>query len=57
MFPQRKPLFARNRRAAQPHWFLVILSLGVLVAVTLMDVNPNHGTLSVTTLEQLLASN
>ncbi len=57
MFAQRKTLFARNRRAAQPHWFLVVLSLGVLVAVTLMDINPNHGTLSVTTLEQLMASN
>lgn len=57
MFAHRKPLFNRNRRPAQPHWFLVALSLGVLVAVTLLDVNPNHGTLSVTTLEQLLASN
>ena len=57
MFAQRKPLFARNRRAAQPHWFLVLLSLGVLVGVTVFDVNPNHRTLSVTTLEQLLASN
>lgn len=57
MFAQRKPLFSRNRRAAQPHWFLVVLSLGVLVGVTVFDVNPNHRTLSVTTLEQLLASN
>jgi len=57
MLARRKPLFSRSRRAAQPHWFLVALSLGVLVAVTLLDVNPNHGTLSVTTLEQILASN
>jgi len=57
MFAQRKPLFSRGRRPAQPHWFLVVLSLGVLVAVTLFDVNPNRRTLSVTTLEQLLASN
>lgn len=57
MFAQRKQLFSRNRRPAQPHWFLVVLSLGVLVAVTLMDVNPSHRTLSVTTLERLMASN
>ena len=57
MFAQRKPLFTRNRRAAQPHWFLVVLSLGVLIGVTVFDVSPNHRTLSVTTLEQLLASN
>lgn len=58
MMSRRKPLFNRGRRnAAQPHWFLVALSLGVLVAVTILDVNPNHGTLSVTTLEQILASN
>lgn len=57
MFAQRKPIFSRNRRPAQPHWFLVVLSLGVLIGVTVFDVNPNHRTLSVTTLEQLLASN
>ncbi len=58
MNSRRKPLFTRGRRnAGQPHWFLVAVSLGVLVAVTLLDVNPNHGTLSVTTLEQILASN
>jgi hypothetical protein len=55
---RRKALFTRGRRnAGQPHWFLVMLSIGALVAVTLLDVNPNHGTLSVTTLEQLIASN
>jgi hypothetical protein len=58
MYSRRKPLFTRGRRnAGQPHWLLVALSLGVLVAVTLLDMNPNHGTLSVTTLEQILASN
>lgn len=58
MNARRKPIFTRGRRnAAQPHWFLVMLSLGVLVGVTLIDVSPNHNTLSVTTLEQILASN
>ena len=37
MYSRRKPLFTRGRRnAGQPHWFLVALSLGVLVAVTLL---------------------
>lgn len=58
MNTRRKPIFTRGRRsAAQPHWFLVMLSLGVLVGVTLLDVNPHRNTLSVTTLEQILASN
>lgn len=57
MFAHRKPLFSRNRRPAQPHWFLVVLSLGVLIGVTILDISPNSGTLSVTTLEQILAMN
>ncbi len=53
MTPRRKPIFARNRRnAAQPHWLWVAVSLGVLVAVTLFDVRPDHHGWATTTAEQ-----
>ncbi|MGH6890828.1 MAG: hypothetical protein ACREEP_01080 [Dongiaceae bacterium] len=54
MTPRRKPIFARNRRSsAQPHWLWVVVSLGVLVAVTLFDVGPDHHSWATTTPEQL----
>jgi hypothetical protein len=54
MNSRRKPLFARSRRgAAQPHWLWIVVSLCVLIAVTLLDVGPQHHSWATTTPEQL----
>lgn len=56
MTPRRKPIFVRSRRSsAQPHWLWVVVSLGVLVAVTLFDVGPAHHSWATSTPEQVPA--